>query len=73
MSQFVVNSIGIKNQVDMQTQNGLMVRINQLMARDSASIKVITVVTLVYLPASFVAVSLRREFGLTFSVVLISA
>jgi hypothetical protein len=53
-------------------QNELILRINQVLVRDSASIKVITVVTLVYLPASFVAVSFRREFGPSFSVVLIS-
>jgi hypothetical protein len=73
LSQFVVNSVGIKNQVNAQTQNELMLRINRVMVRDSTSIKVITVVTLVYLPASFAAVSLRKKFGLTLSVILISA
>jgi hypothetical protein len=62
LSQFIVYSMGIKNQQTAHKQNQLMIRMNHLAVEDSASIKAITVVTLVYLPASFVAVSLRSEF-----------
>jgi hypothetical protein len=71
LSQFVVNSIGIRNQVNTQTQNEVMLRINRVLVRDSASIKVITIVTLVYLPASFVAVSLSNNFSRPWPLVLI--
>lgn len=47
LSQFIVES-------SSHTQNGLMVN-------DSQSIKLITILTLVYLPASFIAVSFRAS------------
>jgi len=55
--QFVVESIGINNQLTAQNQNLLMIKMAQTTVDDSASIKTITIVTLLYLPASFVAVS----------------
>ena len=54
LSQFIVESTA-------HTQNEFMARIAQTTVQDSASIKVITVVTLLYLPASFVSVSLSRS------------
>ena len=55
--QFVVDSIGINNQLTAQKQNELMIKMAQTTANDSECIKIITIVTLLYLPASFVAVS----------------
>jgi hypothetical protein len=54
LSQFIVESTA-------HTQNELQLRLNQVTVQDSASIKVITVLTLIYLPASFVAVSLQIQ------------
>lgn len=51
LSQFIVESTA-------HNQSELQLRLNQVTVQDSASIKVITVLTLIYLPASFVAVSL---------------
>jgi len=55
--QFVVDSIGINNQLTAQKQNELMIKMAQTTVNDSECIKIITIVTLLYLPASFVAVS----------------
>ncbi|KAH8744637.1 hypothetical protein BGZ57DRAFT_778841, partial [Hyaloscypha finlandica] len=60
--QFVVDSIGINNQLTAQNQNMLMIRMAQTTVNDSASIRTITVVTLLYLPASFVATFFGMQF-----------
>ncbi|KAE9378266.1 hypothetical protein N431DRAFT_461799 [Stipitochalara longipes BDJ] len=55
LSEFIVESTS-------HTQNGLIVRMAEASVKDSASIKVITIVTLAYLPASFVATFFGMQF-----------
>jgi hypothetical protein len=57
LSQFIVDSIGIKSQDTAHAQNNVMLQMSHTTVEDSASIKAITVVTLIFLPASFIAVS----------------
>jgi hypothetical protein len=57
----LANTIDIKNQEDSAKLNTHLYNLTQDTVDDSATIKVITVVTLLYLPASFIGVSLNHR------------
>lgn len=56
-AQLLADTLNLKHQQTAQLVSQNTLALNQSAARDSATIRVVTVVTLIYLPANFVAVS----------------
>lgn len=55
------DTLSLKNQDISVQQNNQLYELAQSSARDSFSIRAITVLTLIYLPFSFVAVSVSQD------------
>jgi hypothetical protein len=57
MAQLLSDMLALKNQHIAQDQNSQLTKMTQLTVQDSATLRVIGVATLVFLPTTFVAVS----------------
>jgi hypothetical protein len=57
MAQLLSDMLALKNQHIAQEQNTQLTKMTQLTVQDSATVRVIGVATLVFLPTTFVAVS----------------
>lgn len=58
-AQLLADTLNLKHQQTAQHVSSNRLALNNAAVKDSATIRVITVVTLVYLPANFIAVSLH--------------
>lgn len=60
-AQLLSDTLNLKQQQIAQNTNEITLALTNAAVKDSATIRVITVVTLLYLPTTFVAVSSRRS------------
>jgi hypothetical protein len=57
LRQQISDTLNLKNQAVMQKQSDSLISIASSSARESMAIKLISILTLIYLPSTFVAVS----------------
>lgn len=60
------DTLNLRDQATSDEQNGYVLQLTRSTVDDSITIKVITVVTLVYLPFTFVAVSRGKPMAICF-------